>query len=361
MNKVVLWVKEVGLKKLLFGVVTLLIIAGALFVLAHRGTKVDSRFQEALNTGDYNLIIKELEQKIYNGEKDPGILKAVAAAYIQKALTERTKINQTTSVAISYLNAAIRGNADDSENYRLLGVAFTLREKYTDAESNFKKALALDDKNAEAYVGLGTLYELKKDHVRALNNFQKAVDVDSRNETAEVAIARVSLQTKDFEAVLSHTDRIINTANKSILQEIYLLRGSAFISYGKIKSAIDSYTKAVELGSVDPNLHVLLAQAYIKEYLGFVRLNNLEPMAKKVLQETDKALELDNTYIYAYVTKHQIYMMLKDTKKADEVGKKIISLLPTTKYLTKEEKDFYALYYRKVPTVTVTSVKVEKK
>jgi tetratricopeptide (TPR) repeat protein len=174
-------------------------------------------------------------------------------------------------------------------------------------------------------------------------------------------MARVSLETKDFKSALDHTERVIHSVNKSVQQEAYLLMGSAQVSFGRIKSALESYNKAVELGSTDPHLHILIAQAYVKEYLSFVRLNNLEPMAKKALAETDKALEITPNYIYAYVTKHQIYMMLKDTKKADEIGKKIVSLLPKDTTLTKEQKDFYALYYKKVPTVTVTKIKVEKK
>ncbi len=361
MNKVVLWVKQIGLKKLLFGVVTLLIIAGAIFILSNRSTKLEPRFQEAFNAGNYELAIKELEPSIYKGETDPAILRTVAASYIQKALIEKKKVSQSLSVAISYLNAAVKGEKRNSENYRLLGVAYTLLDKHTEAEANLKKALDLDDNNAEAHVGIGILYEKKGDTVRARNSFRKALDVDPKNETAEVGMARVSIEAKDFKAALDHASRVTLSTNKSVQQEAYLLQGSAYMTYGKIKSALESYNKAVELGSTNPHLHVLIAQAYVKEYLSFVRLNNLVPMSKKALEETDKALKIDPNYIYAYVTKHQIYMMLKDTKMADTVGKKIVSLLPNDKTLSKEQKDFYALYYKKVPTVTVTNIKVEKK
>lgn len=359
MKKVVLYLKEIGAKRLFFGVLTLLIILGAIFVLVSRPTKLDPKFQEAFDKGSYETTIQAFEERIFKGEKDPTILKAVAAAYIQKAMTERKKVSQTTSVAIAYLSGAIRIDGSDDEAYRLLGLAHYTRKELPEATTAFKKAISLNPKNAEAYVGLGLVFELSGDIKNAYYKYTDALKANPSNETAELGIARWGIANKDANVAIERATRAINSSNVSIKQEAYTILGSAHSMLSQEQESLDAYKNAALLGSTNPHLYVLTARAYVNEYLSNVRLNNLEPMARNALAETEKALAIDPTYIYAYTTQHQVYMMLKDTKKIDEVGKKIVSLLPTDTVLSKADKEFYAEYYKQVPTVTVKNIKVE--
>ncbi|MBU3668416.1 MAG: tetratricopeptide repeat protein [Candidatus Taylorbacteria bacterium] len=359
MQRVVLFFKELGPKRLFFGVVTLLIIIGAIIVLLNREPEIDPKFQEAFNNSSYDVIIKGLEERIYSGEKDPTILKAVSAAYIQKALLgERKKARQSISVALSYLQSIVRFYKNDDEAYRLLGQAYLVLQDYQKAEENYKKAISINPRNAEAHAGLGIINENKGDTDAASRNYREAKRVDPNNETSVLGMARIKLSSNNSRETISLSSQLIQSGNKSIRQGAYMTLGSGYTLAKKPNQALEAYKEAAKLGSNDPHLYVLTAQAYINQYLSYVRVNNLEPMAKNALAETEKALKIDPTYIYAYTTQHRIYMMLKDKESAQRVGNKIISLLPKDKNLTAEQKKFYADYYKKVPTVTITDIKV---
>jgi tetratricopeptide (TPR) repeat protein len=362
MQRVVLYIKKIGPKRIFFGMLTLLLIGGAVTILMNREYKLDPKFQEIFDKGSYVTIINSLEPKIKRGQKDPETLRAVSAAYIQKARDRKGESKQSLGAAISYLTIAIRTNPQDTESYRLLGVAYFLKKDYDAAQKSYLKALETSkNQNTEAYVGLGMIDEAKGDLTHATYSYLKALKIDPSNESAELGMARWSISLNKPDDALSRVNHVIKSNNKSVQAEAYTVLGSAYILKKNYNKAITLYKSAVTAGSKNAHLHVLLAQAYINQYFSLVRLANQKTMVQNALAETQAALQIDSNYIYAYTTQYQLYMISGDTERAKEVGTKIVSLVPGDPILTQSQKKDYIQMYKAIPKVEVTGIKIDTK
>ncbi len=359
MRKVFLYIHEIGPKRIFFGILTLIMIISAVIILVNRERKLDQKFQTSFDSGEYNKTIEAFESQIYKGEHDPAILRAVSAAYIQKAMAESKKMRQSTSIAISYLESTIKSRPSDDEAYRLLGLAYFVRGEREQAEKNYKKAIEVSGgKNAEAHVGLGSILESKGDYLGASYLYTKALKINPSSESAILGIARWDIYNKQGESAIKGVTPIINSKNKSIQIEAYKVLGNGYTLLNQPEKAISMYTTAIGIGSKDPHTHVLLAQAYIRTYFKNARLADLNPTVKSALAETEQALKIDPTYIYAYTTQYQLYSLQKNTEMQSKIGLKIVSLLPNDKILSQEQKTLFANLYKQVPTVTVNKVTI---
>jgi len=129
-------------------------------------------------------------------EKDPwhpGLLVSAARNMIEK---------EEFNKALQALTRAIELNPALEEAYFYSGVANYRLGNAEQAESDFKKSVALMDKSqaSAAYYNIGYIYTAKKDYQKALEFMQKSVEADSSYLKGYDAISKIKEEQGDIEA-----------------------------------------------------------------------------------------------------------------------------------------------------------------
>lgn len=181
------------------------------------------------------------------------------------------------------LSEAVKATGLDANNadaHSALGFAYRIQKRYTDAEAEYQKAIALDAKNGLRYATLAGLYYRMNDYARSLS----ALD-----------------QNRDLIAFYPLSDA-----------EGHWLRGAIDVDEEKYQVALAEFGKASELVPLAPSFYNWRGYCY---YL----MNNL-PASEADL---NKAIELAPTYADAYNTRsllrreqYQLNLAVEDVNKA---------------------------------------------
>lgn len=141
-------------------------------------------------------------------------------------------------------------------NYNL-GVTFQKMEKYILSEQHFRKAIALDDKNARGYIGLGTALSFQGRQGEAVPMFRRALELAPGSPEAYAGIAAMAVSSGDyanavdalrFAASASPSDATLRDS----LIGAYVGLASGRVAAGNLDAAQELYGMAAALGPTDP-------------------------------------------------------------------------------------------------------------
>jgi tetratricopeptide (TPR) repeat protein len=204
-----------------------------------------------------NLIVCASSQKSIEKKRteDPQYQYNVGLVYLQ---------NDRIDEAIDYFNKSVslRPNFDLALN--ALGLSYFMKGEFQKAVEYFEKCLVINPGFTEARNYLGSVYQELGYLDKAEIEFRKAIGDENyaSRELPYYNLARLYLtQGKDKEAL-----DLVNTAieiNNRMVMAINL-QGVLLERLGKIKEAIYSYEKALNIAPGDVNLSYNLAVAYFK-------------------------------------------------------------------------------------------------
>lgn len=343
-------------KQIIIAIVFILLVVVALSF--NWGPKGDQKLQTLLDKGDYKSILAIYEPKVSKGGNNYADMKIVATAHIQKAIAEHNQLSRSTSISIALLKNVTRQDPTDHESFRLLGHAYALRKEFTEAEESFNKALLVSNgKNDEAIAGLGLVKESVGEFKEASYAYIKTLNLNPKNDIASLGLARWEIRNKNITAIESRLERPLVSTNASIRAEAYTLLGSFYLLDKKNTEAIGAFEKSISIGSKDPQVRLLLAQAYVNQYFLDVKLSKRAEMIKKSLALIEEAISLQPNNITAHKQLYKIYLMQKDTEKLNQIGKKILELSEADPTLSAEEKKKNKSTYSVIPIINVKSLK----
>lgn len=100
------------------------------------------------------------------------------------------------------------------------------------------------------------------DYKGAVEQYKKALKIDKESPLANYEIAMAYYALKDYENAVKYSDNVIN-AKADLMEQAYIINGSALDLQGKSKEAIKVYTKAIK---AFPKSHLLCYNLALTHY-----------------------------------------------------------------------------------------------
>lgn len=209
----------------------------------------------------------------------------IAAIYNNRGLAYYD-LGQYTQ-AISDYTKAIELNPKDAVAYNSRGITYKKLGQYTQAISDYTKAIELNSKYAMAYNNRGNAYYYLGQYTQAISDFTKAIELNPEDAEAYCNRGLVYKKLDQYTKAISDYTKAIELNPKYALA--YYNRGFAYGKLDQYTKAISDFTRAIEL---NPKL----ALAYNYRGLAYASLGKFEEAEKDLL----KAVEL-NPALKAFV------------------------------------------------------------
>jgi len=121
--------------------------------------------------------------------------------------------------------------------------------RYTDAATEFRRALAAQPKSIEARVNLGSVLALAGDRPGAIEVFRQALLQDPANATVHFNLASLLADGPSRDEALAHADAAVAARPQDA--EARGLRARLLRDAGRLAEALPEYARAVELAPAD--------------------------------------------------------------------------------------------------------------
>ena len=254
--------------------------------------------------GDYANAIEDYTKSLDVIAADAATLVCRGEAYLKSKDGER---------AIADFDEAISVNAIFAPAYRGRGNAFALAGANEDAMTEFNKAVRLDSRYAAAYASRGKTQFALKQNEEALADYEKALDLGlDDSDAAEVHYHRaiVHAESREHEkAVASYNESIRLRGDRP---GVYLWRGVALGSLGRVRQALDDFCHAIDLNPANANQYQKVGQ----------------PLAKKAITSLSKVIESMPGKVDAYLSRGVAYQFLNDGDNAISDFDKVLKTNP---------------------------------
>jgi len=239
--------------------------------------------------------------------------------------------------AIAAYRQAAELQPKDPEPHLAAGLLLEKREKFADAEEEYKKALALDASAADAVTGLANIYTRGRRFPEAETELRKLVAAHPDEAAARIQLGRVlAAEGKNDEAIAE-----LQAGEKMAPSDVSLQRDLAdlYVLAKKSDQAEGAYRKLLAANPNDPALHQNLGKALLeqkkfadaeKEFLVAVKLKPdlgaaygdlaFAASENKDYPLTIKALDARVKFLpeipFTYFLRASAYDHLKDVKRA---------------------------------------------
>jgi tetratricopeptide (TPR) repeat protein len=249
---------------------------------------------------EIDRAVSETQKAIKDSPKDRGLVVTYAIL-----LGEKGQLDEADKV----LRGLLKGNDEDEDVYLDLAQVQERGKRYADAEQSALKAQELANEPAEketAAFMLGAIYERQKKYDVAETQFKKALDLDPKN---AAALNYYGYMLADRGVRLEEATSLIRKAleqepgNGAYLDSL----GWAYYKQNKLAEAEEFLKKAVDRNGDDPTILGHLGDVYAK--MG--RMQRAEALWEKALAEWQKALPAD----YEADKVSELDQRLKDLKK----------------------------------------------
>jgi tetratricopeptide (TPR) repeat protein len=164
--------------------------------------------------------------------------------------------------AITLFEKSIKNDPLFIDAYSGRGRCFYKKDEYASALIDFATVTSLDKTNAEPYYLAGLCYLKDSIYDKAAITFDKALKIDPNfhiarynKAVANAAMANISYALKDFSYLIDE---------QAILPKSYLNRGFLYENMGNYASAINDYSKSIELGYVNELILTRRASCYLE-------------------------------------------------------------------------------------------------
>ena len=196
---------------------------------------------EAIELNPQNAVAYNYRGSLRNG-------KALVKILVDKKVSEGEKLRKE---AIADLNRAIQLKSDYSEAYGNRGFTYFMAKNYSQAITDYNRAIALDPNKAQNYI-YRSLYwrQFAKDNNRGLADLNKAIEVEPNNAHAYMNRASFyELDLKDYNAAIADYTRAIELGEheksfKPLLPWTYRKRGECYKAIGDNAKAQADFAKA---------------------------------------------------------------------------------------------------------------------
>jgi tetratricopeptide (TPR) repeat protein len=249
---------------------------------------------------EIDRAVAETQKAIKDSPKDRGLVVTYAIL-----LGEKGQLDEADKV----LRGLLKGTDEDEDVYLDLAQVQERGKRYADAEQSALKAQELANEPAEketAAFMLGAIYERQKKYDVAETQFKKALDLDPKN---AAALNYYGYMLADRGVRLEEATSLIRKAleqepgNGAYLDSL----GWAYYKQNKLAEAEEFLKKAVDRNGDDPTILGHLGDVYAK--MG--RMQRAEALWEKALAEWQKALPAD----YEADKVSELDQRLKDLKK----------------------------------------------
>lgn len=166
-----------------------------------------------------------------------------------------------------WIQRALLVDANDSENWYVLGRIRYSTGKFQDAVNSFEHALALAPESVKAENNLGLAYEGLNEVDRAVDAYRKAIAFGEKSgkesEQPMINLAIVLEHSSDLDRALALLIRAVVLAPEDASVREHL--GHVYLERNELSKAQVQLEKAVSLSPSDARLHFLLGQVYRRE------------------------------------------------------------------------------------------------
>jgi tetratricopeptide (TPR) repeat protein len=202
-----------------------------------------------------------------------------------------------------------------AENQYYLGLGYLRTGDKDKALAAFEKGISMDDKNGLNYAGKGHVKMVEKNATEAKPHFDKALAVSkSKNVGVLRAVAEGYLVDTKFvlDAInLLNKAKGINGADP----EVHILLGDAFLKQNNGGESVSSYERGAAADKKNAKPYVKVAEVY-------QRSRNYD----LVLENLNKAITTDAEYAPAYKKLGELYYLRKEADKAVEAYEKYLAI-----------------------------------
>jgi tetratricopeptide (TPR) repeat protein len=197
----------------------------------------------------------------------------------------------------------INRTTPSKEAYFYIGRGYNTQGYYSQAITNFERALALDKSYMQAYLGLSTSYTEQGNYAQALSTLQQALVIDPINAHAYVNLGKIYIRQNMLTEATSSLQRAIELDPNEA--EAYCDLGEVYIKKKLNKNAIETLRKATAIEPEMAQPYLLLADAYMSM-----------KKAKSAISITKKYILINPNSAEAYHKLADIYAREKKAKLA---------------------------------------------
>ncbi len=183
----------------------------------------------------------------------------------------------------------------------------------------FNKALKLDVNYAPALDAKINLLIQTNNYKDAGKLVEKAIENNPKHAQFYLHIGKYNIHKERYEKSIEYFNqgiKLLNNNNKLLLNKFYVNKGAAYQKMMEFESALENYTKAIELNPNNPNVFI---------YRGYLYYKNSE--FDKAISDFNTVINIDPKNPFAYYNRGMSYTKLeqkdkacKDFHKACEMG-----------------------------------------
>ncbi len=171
--------------------------------------------------------------------------------------------------AIAALTEAIKADSTNCDVYFPLGFIYMKRQDYARASGMFERKISCDPRSLSAYVNAAACYMQLKNWTRCRELLVKSVELKSDFMQGRLWLGRYFAQVDSLDRAVEQYDEVLRLINSNVDKykkeagEAHMQKGQLFFIDGKYERAIDSFRKAVSVGTESASLHLMWGQALL--------------------------------------------------------------------------------------------------
>lgn len=298
-------------------------------------TGVDSKseFMKTVRAEVDHYIIKPINAQKLGEMLDKTIRSITKPTNYEKAILagKYYLLNNELKKSIQSFEIAEKTDPDAAPPYFYKGLIFARAGKLDRAESNYKKALAIESNYINALTGLASIYKDKKNYPKLVSCLTRALKIAPASFNLSLSLATASLKTNDTESAEKHFKEAFRLARNNTERHQELL--GAYIDAGMIDEADDLFARKIQ-DEDDGNtvifwnrlaLQCLRFDLYDKARLLYLGALKLDPQNKQVNYNLAKLLYRQHDVESAKAYLQKILRIYPDFKEARELLQRITS------------------------------------
>ena len=356
MRSFILLLKRIGLQRIIGVFIALMLILAASIYISKQPKTLDSSLQTKFDKGQYNETIPSIESWVSKYPTDQNAMELLGALYIQKAQAEPKIAREYYAKALKTLSGVVQINPKRDESFRLIGLAYFYRGDIKLAEKNFQKAYALSSgKNINSLLGFALIKESESNWAGAFSIYNEVLKADASSTSALLGLGRYNVQVRNPINAIQYSNKVISLANDDVtLAEAYKILGSANVIQRDFINAETNFQKSLAYKPNNVHTMTLYGESIVNSLL-LLPTNQRDQAVQTVINTANKAISLSPNSIYGYTLLYKGYLLQNKYNEANNVGSKIVSLLPADSSLSDEQKKEYKEYYSgKITSATAT-------
>lgn len=160
------------------------------------------------------------------------------------------------------IDEVLAQNAQDATSYHHLGDQYRNRQRFQDAVTQYRLALALEPRHPFSEFNLGACYEYLGEFEQAIEHYRVAGKQTPNDPDVPYRLARVALKMADMPRAATLIDQALAISKTD---QAWLLRGRIMEQWGFPEKAVASYQAALALNSRNTEAENALGR-YLKQW-----------------------------------------------------------------------------------------------